>query len=85
MVRLWLDLMIFEVLSNLSNSMTLKGHQVPTLLMQTGLPAARLGLSRAPSNQALNPSRDSASSASLGNLYQQLTALSMKNVPQSVM
>uniref|UniRef100_A0A8V0YXK1 Lipoyl synthase, mitochondrial n=1 Tax=Gallus gallus TaxID=9031 RepID=A0A8V0YXK1_CHICK len=58
----------------------LKYHQAPTSLSQAGLPTstlntARARLPRAPSNLALNTSRDGASTASLGSLFQHLTTV----------
>jgi len=47
-----------------------EGHQPPYLI-----------LDQAPSNVALNTSRDRASTASLGNLFQHLTTLLVKNFP----
>ena len=42
-------------------------------------PKQYIRLASAPSNLALNASRDEASTASLGNLFQHLTTLSVKN------
>ena len=45
----------------------LRDHEAPTPMPQAGPPASRLP--RAPSNLALNTSRDGASTASLGSLF----------------
>jgi len=55
-----------------------KDHLVPTLLLQAGLPTAKhhqIRLPSAPSNPALNISRDGESTATLGSLFQCLTTL----------
>ena len=54
----------------------LKDHPVPTLLPWAGLPDTKSDQIRAPSNLALNASRDGTSTASLGcGGYQTVKAL----------
>jgi len=53
-----------------------KDHLVPTPLPWAGTPSTRL--LKAPSNLALNTSREGASTAPLGNLFQCLTTLIVK-------
>ena len=57
----------------------LSDHLVPTPLPGAGTPSTRPGCSKHPSNLALNTSRQGASTASLGNLFQCLTTLPVKN------
>ena len=55
-------------------------HLVSTPLLCSGSPTARLGsVPRAASSLALNASRDGASTTSLGNVFQCITALSSKH------
>jgi len=57
----------------------LKDDLNPTPLPLTGTPSTRAGCSKAPFNLPLNTSRERASTASLGNLFQCLTTLTVKN------
>ena len=61
----------------------LKDHESPTPLpgRATSLPIYSTRLPRAPSNLALNTSRDRASTTSRGSLFQHLTTLLVKNFP----
>ena len=56
----------------------LTDHLVPAPLPWTGTPSTRV--LRAPSNLALNTAREGAATASLGNLFQGLTTLMVKNL-----
>ena len=60
----------------------LKDHQVPTALSQAGLPTSTLILDQAAQHliqRGLNTSKEGASTASLGSLFQHLITLIVKN------